>query len=408
MAQLIVQSGELKGQTFPLKEETTLGRLRSCDITINDEELSRKHSKILLHKGKYLLLDLQSRNGTYVNGKRVQKQLLQPGDKITVGNTTLLFVEKNSTHTRNLSGKKIGKYLVGKKIYSHPLYLCYQAKQTTLERSVLLKVLQPHLTKEKKILHAFLDMAKKTGKLSQENLLQIFDVGEDQGEYFICCENVDGLPLADALQSGEIPLQHTLNTIQQLAQALLHLHNENLYHKELTPLSVFLTTHSNIKLMDVGLSPTLFGLKLPPSDANFFAKYASPELIRKKNLSPASDIYSLGILCFQLLAGIPPFQGKNPAEILKKHLQLNPPPLATIQPELPTPLTQLVDKMLSKKPIERPTAKYILDQLQSLSLPKSKKYLQVQHARTKASPAIKNAPLHRASPPKHHNSSPPK
>ncbi len=255
-----------------------------------------------------------------------------------------------------------GRYRVKRLLGQGGMGKVYQAKQIALGREVALKVLSASYYGEgdpefhKRFFHEAAIMAK----LKSPHTVTVFDYGYDEDIYYIAMELVTGRALDREIKRGVMPIPRVLSIAEQVCRSLREAHSKGIVHRDLKPGNVILTTGDEgeemVKLLDFGLAKRMTN----PDESNpdlipGSPKYMSPELIRQQPVDGRADIYGLGIMLYQMLTGVVPFDRENPLDILKAHLFEEPPPMASHNPRYPIPptLEKMVMRCLAKDPALR-------------------------------------------------------
>lgn len=272
-----------------------------------------------------------------------------------------------------LVGKVLdGRFEVIEAIGSGGMGKVYKAIQKPLERIVALKVLNTNYSagKDPGFVKRFFNEAAQTAKLSHPNTITVHDYGQtEDGIFYIAMEFVEGVTLADIIKEGPLTVARAVHVTGQIARSLREAHKLGLIHRDLKPANVMLlheeTDHDRVKVLDFGLVKTFMPEKAAANiDETALTQagvvmgsplYMAPEQARG-TADPRSDIYSLGVVLFQMLAGKPPFQSKDSIDVIVKHLNEMPPKLAAVRPDLEfsPEIEALVARMLEKQPARRP------------------------------------------------------
>jgi serine/threonine protein kinase len=364
LARLVIETGHRIGTDYPLKGELVIiGRIG--DVRIEDAKASREHSKIVKKEEGYCLFDLESRNGTFLNDKRITEALLHSGDRITIGDTVLVFVEEEE---EGLAGKEIAGFKFLEVLKRRPESILWRGWQTSLQRDVILEVLTPRLARNKAYMDRFLERARSASNYNHAHILQIFDVIREEQGAFVCYEFFEGFRLRRAFEEVQyFSPEEALEMVLQVGDALRYLHARDVIHGGLSPESILVSDEKIAKVTDVDRLKLPRALAPRGEDALFFARYRSSEDARGQALLPASDVYSLGTVFFHMVTFQPPFSGDSVQDILRKHVRQDPPDAADLNPEIPGAMAKLIGHMLSKEPENRyPNGKELLDALQDL------------------------------------------
>ena len=243
----------------------------------------------------------------------------------------------------------------------------FRARDTKLDRDVALKVLPEAVASNPTVLARFEAEAKAVAALSHPGIVAIHDFGRIDGVTFAITELLEGETLRAAVVRGPLPLVRALDVAAQLAEALAAAHAEGLVHRDLKPENVFLARDGRTKILDFGLAvrsgplartdgetetPTDPALGAPGGTPGT-AAYMSPEHARGLAVDPPSDQFSLGVVLYEMIAGVRPFRGSSPAEILSSVMRDEPQPLSERVPGLPESVRWIVERCLRKQPDER-------------------------------------------------------
>jgi eukaryotic-like serine/threonine-protein kinase len=244
----------------------------------------------------------------------------------------------------------------------------YKARQTGLDRFVALKVLPQGGQSDKESLQRFRTEARATAQLHHPNIVQIFDIGEQDALPYFSLEFVDGGSLAQKLRGQPQPPRQAVVMVETLARAIAVAHERGIVHRDLKPANVLLTAAGQPKITDFGLAKllgeqnryTIHGAILgTPS-------YMAPEQARgnMKGICPATDVFSLGAILYEMLTGRPPFQGATIFDTMQQLMHDRPRPPRAFRPELPRDLERVTLKCLEKSPADRyPLASDMADDL---------------------------------------------
>jgi len=255
----------------------------------------------------------------------------------------------------------------------------YLAEQTSLQRPVAVKVLRSELLADPTHLARFRAEALAAAGLSHPNIIQVYSIGEAGGVQYIVQEYVHGQNLRELLtRKGPLDLAAALHVMKQVASALSAAAEAGIIHRDIKPENIMLTRKGEVKVADFGLA------KLTQSDTPMNLTkvgvtmgtplYMSPEQVNGAKLDQRSDLYSFGVTCYHMLAGVPPFRGESALSIAVKHLQEAPQPLAELRPDLPPLLCKIVHKMMEKDVARRySSAVALLKDLRRLSQEHAKK-----------------------------------
>lgn len=256
-----------------------------------------------------------------------------------------------------------GRYRVVGKLGEGGMGAVYRAVQEPLGREVALKVIAPALTRDADSVERFRREAKAASSLSHPHIVTVFDFGEDAGLLFLAMELIPGVGLDVALRRGPMPPQRAIPILRGVCAALAEAHAHGIIHRDLKPQNIMLTSTSTqqdvVKVVDFGIA------RLSDQGNSTLTRtgavvgtpgYVAPEFFDGASASPTSDLYAVGVVAYELLAGVAPFPSGSPREILKAVLFGELQPLHVVAPHVPAPLEQLVMSLMSKDPTKRPSS----------------------------------------------------
>ena len=352
---LQIERGPSAGTSYLLENEITLGR-DSTQSTINiaDQKASRRHARIFKEKNKYFIEDLQSKNGTSLNGKPVdKKEPLEPGDYIRIGFTWISFGEDLEIERIN---KQITHYEILEKTSSMdgPGY-CFKVRQSGLDRIVSLNLLPPTIIRTNpQIKQRFRQHARSLAKLNHENIAVMLDFEAQESYLYFTTEYLEGSSLAMLLAREKIiPLEKTLEIGIAIAKGLAHAHSRQVIHQDITPSNVMVCDRRVI-LKGFGMAAILYELKDSFSGLVGRLEYFSPEQVGKRNIDFRTDMFSFGVILYEMLAGRPPFSAENPEDLLKMIENDPPPAITSYNPDIPGEVEHLIYQCMEKEPDQRP------------------------------------------------------
>lgn len=240
-------------------------------------------------------------------------------------------------------------------IGSGGMAVVYKAVDTLLERRVAVKVLRRRFASDPEFLERFQREARAAANLDHPNVVTVFDVGKDGDRHYIVMEFVDGQDLKTLIrQEGRLSVAEALDIATQISAGVGHAHKGGVVHRDIKPQNVLMTQDGSAKVADFGIARALSESGLTDSDTVWGSPtYFAPEQAAGESPTPASDVYSIGVVMYEMLAGSPPFQAENPTALAMKHLREEPPPLSVRNPKVPPRLDWIVRKVLSKEPSAR-------------------------------------------------------
>lgn len=252
-------------------------------------------------------------------------------------------------------GKKLDqRYRIMKLLGQGGMAAVYLAEDTELARNVAVKIPLPHTAQP--FAQRFVKEAVTLAKLSHEHIVNIYDANIDQDIHFIVMDYVDGIPIDQLLKNKHPLLIHdVLQIVLQVCRGLSYMHNEDVIHRDLKPANILLAKSGIVKISDFGLARQLASeTKLTKSGELLGTMtYLSPEQAKGEQATKQSDIYTLGIVLYELLTGKPPFDATEPVAVLLKHIQEPLPDPRKLNADIPASLYHVLQKATAKEPTER-------------------------------------------------------
>jgi eukaryotic-like serine/threonine-protein kinase len=249
-----------------------------------------------------------------------------------------------------------GRYQVTHLIARGGMALVYRAQDVLLNRPVAIKTLYPELSADPQFVAGFRREAQAAANLSHPNIVPVFDWGEDDGTYFIVMELVDGTSLADMLRGGRtLTASHSATLMAQVAAALGYAHRNGVVHRDVKPGNILIASDGQVKVTDFGIAQAMSVEDQLAEEGSVMgtATYFSPEQAEGAPVDGRSDIYSLGVVLYEMLAGRPPFIGDSPVAVSSQHVHGTVPPPSEFNAGIPTELQAIVMEALAKSPDRR-------------------------------------------------------
>ena len=243
-----------------------------------------------------------------------------------------------------------GRYEIGDIIGAGGMAIVYKAKDTLLNRTVAIKVLREQYVSDEGFIRRFRREAQSAASLSHPNIVSIYDVGKDGNEEYIVMEYVKGQTLKEIIrEEAPFPAEKAIYIVRQIAEALAHAHANHIIHRDIKPQNILVTNDGRIKVTDFGIARAASAATLTNTgDIVGSVHYLSPEQAKGAQTNEQSDIYSLGIILYELLTGKVPFDGDTPISVALKHIQEQPELPSKIVPSIPAELDAVVMKALAK------------------------------------------------------------
>jgi serine/threonine-protein kinase len=247
-----------------------------------------------------------------------------------------------------------GRYRIVRKLGSGGMANVYLAEDEELGRRVAIKILNDRHANDEQFVERFRREAKHAAGLSHPNIVSIYDRGEAEGTYYIAMEYLEGRSLKELIQSrGPAPVSIAIEYVRQILSALRVSHRTGVIHRDIKPHNVLVDGEGRLKVTDFGIARAGPSQMTEAGSIVGTAQYLSPEQAQGAPVSESSDLYSVGIVLYELLTGEVPFSGESPVEIAMKHLSRVPAPPSSLRPEIPHDLDLVVMRALAKDPEER-------------------------------------------------------
>ncbi len=257
------------------------------------------------------------------------------------------------------AGQKLGRYTVIEPIGSGGMGAVYRARDERLERFVAIKILSPGLVTGEESRRRFRKEALALAKLSHPHIAAVYDVGEQDSVDYLVMECVPGQTLSATLKAGALTIEHATSILLEIAGALEEAQEQGVIHRDLKPANVMITPRGHAKVLDFGIAKLLAPIA-PDATASMETGlligtplYMSPEQAQGNTVDARTDLWSLGIIYFQLLTGQTPFEGDSNIAILHAIISDPPTPLRALRPDAPQLANQIIGRCLQKDPVSR-------------------------------------------------------
>ncbi len=231
----------------------------------------------------------------------------------------------------------------------------YKAKCTMLNRFVAIKVLKEEFSNDQEFLKRFSIESQASAGLSHSNVVSVYDVGEQENIHYIVMEYVDGITLKEYLEEkGALPFDEALDFSVQIASALNHAHRKGIVHRDIKPQNIILTKDKQLKVTDFGIARAASTYTMKVDDSGFgSAHYCSPEQASGRYTDEKADIYSMGVVMYEMFTGKLPFESENSVSVAIKHIQEEPVSPREVNPEIPEAVEAVILKAMAKEQSER-------------------------------------------------------
>jgi tRNA A-37 threonylcarbamoyl transferase component Bud32 len=258
-----------------------------------------------------------------------------------------------------------GRYQVKSRIARGGMATVYLATDLRLERRVALKIMHGHLADDSQFKERFIQEARSAARLAHPNVVNVFDQGQDNDVAYLVMEYLNGITLRDLLTEHKVlTAEQTLDILEAVLSGLAAAHKSGIVHRDLKPENVMLADDGRIKIGDFGLARAVSANTATGAALLGTIAYLSPELVTRGIADARSDIYAVGIMMYEMLAGEQPFRGEQPMQIAYQHANDSVPTPSTKNPNVPAELDELVLWATAREPAERPRdARIMLEQV---------------------------------------------
>lgn len=354
MAKLRIVDGPLSGTEFVLKGGAAVaGRHVDCAIPLPDPKVSRNHAEFIPEPDdQFSIIDLGSSNGTLVNGIPLppsMPRLLSGGDEIRIGGNTLRFFAGDAV----IPDIEIPGYQLEDILAEGGMGSIFLARNRETGQAAAIKILHPGYARHEEFVKRFIQEARAAGRLTHPNIIKVYNVGKTvSGRYYFTMELVRGPTLTQRIPS--LTPSETTRMFLEIADALDYAHKRGIIHRDIKPDNILIDQDDEPKLTDLGIA-VLDQKDMMQSGPRVLGTphYMSPEQAAGKNITAATDTYSLGATFYHAFSGQPPFDAATPEQIMIRHVRERPRPLSDVAPSIPKDIAAIVDKTLAKNPEDR-------------------------------------------------------
>ncbi len=372
LPRVTVLSGSSRGKSANVgPQPIVIGRDSDCGIVIDEPLISRKHAQVSFLNGIFTLEDLGSAHGSYVNGMRAYQERITSGTQFTIGNVTFaVLVGSVAPEARPVAAQPpkpapiqarkapsggLEGFEIKEQIKTGGQVVVHRAIAKADGRQVVVKFLSttPYDAEGKFFRRKFEQQLEVGASIRHPHCVQIFGGSAAADPPYMVEEFLSGGTLLDRIRAGSLNLADVIRIVGESCDALGYLHKRDIIHRDVTPSNIMFDESGNVKVIDFGVahfanmpSATSVGMVVGK------VKYLSVEAANGARVVPESDLYSLGIIAYELLAGRPPFTGSDP-DVLAQHLRARPIPLRQINSNIPERLEWGVMKALEKNPADR-------------------------------------------------------
>ncbi len=243
----------------------------------------------------------------------------------------------------------VGRYELVERVGEGGMAVVYKAKDRLLNRFVAVKILRPEFARDDQFVDSFRKESQAAAGLQHPNIVSVYDVGREGDIQFIVMEFIDGMTLSDVIhKTGPMDYKEVVRISKQVASALNVAHQNNIIHRDIKPHNIMMTREGNVKLGDFGIAKAISEATMTETKVIGSVHYFSPEQARGAYVDERSDIYSLGIIMYEMLTGKVPFDGENPVQVALMHINDDIVPPSQVVPGVPPALEKIVMKATDK------------------------------------------------------------
>lgn len=333
-----------------------IGRKPDNDLVIDNLAVSSHHARIAKLDEGFVVQDTGSTNGLFVNGQKTAQHALKFGDQILIGKHVVVFQDDAAAPPQHAGERKdalrFGHYEIVRELGHGAMGTVYLARDTIGHRAVALKTLKPagvdaqELTDMKE---RFFREAESAKQLHHPAIVKVYEAGEEHGTAYFAMELLDGLTLKDfCAKRGTVAVKRAVEIAAFVAEALTYAHAKGVVHRDVKPENIMILSNGDIKITDFGVARLMDSTQTQSGVVLGTPNYMSPEQLIGQKVDGRSDLFSLGVVFYEVLTGVRPFQAKNIAEMLRLHEACNPPAPSTLRAEIPASVDAIVLRALQR------------------------------------------------------------
>ena len=336
----------------------TIGRKADNDLVVDNLAVSNHHARIARLDDGFVIQDTGSTNGIFLNGEKVAQHALKYGDQIMIGKHFVVFeddvaaVVAPSQAVEGGGGPRFGRYEVVKELGSGAMGTVYLGKDTVGHRTVAVKTLKPAGVDAQELAdmkERFFREAESAKQLTHPAIVKVYDAGEENGTAYFSMELLDGVTLKEfCAKRGMIAVKRAVEIAAFAAEALAYAHGKNVVHRDVKPENIMILSNGDLKLTDFGVAKLLDASQTQSGVVLGTPNYMSPEQLIGAKVDGRSDIFSLGVVLYELLTGVKPFPARNIAEMLRLHEAHTPPAPSTLRADVPPSVDAIVLRALQR------------------------------------------------------------
>jgi serine/threonine protein kinase len=339
-----------------------IGRKADNDLVIDNLAVSSHHARIAKLDGSFVIQDTGSTNGIFINGEKIAQHALKCGDQVMIGKHVVVFRDDMSTSAAAPAGeqngaRRFGRYEVVRELGSGAMGTVYLGRDAVGRRNVAVKTLRPDGVDAQELAEMkarFFREAESAKQLAHPAIVKVYDAGEEQGTAYFAMELLDGVTLKDfCAKRGTVSVKRASEIAAFVAEGLAYAHTKNVVHRDVKPENIMMLANGEIKITDFGVAKLLDASQTQSGVVLGTPNYMSPEQLFGAKVDRRSDIFSLGVVFFELLTGVRPFLAKNISEMLRLHETHQPPAPSTLRADVPPSIDAIALRALQRDLAQR-------------------------------------------------------
>jgi serine/threonine-protein kinase len=341
----------------------TIGRKEDNDLVIDNLAVSSHHARIARLDDAFVIQDTGSTNGIFLNGEKVAQHTLKYGDQVMIGKHLVIFQDDAAGAVSPApapaggGGPRFGRYEVVKELGHGAMGTVYLGRDTVGHRNVAVKTLRlsmgdsEELSDDRK---RFFREAESAKQLAHPTIVKVYDAGEERGTAYFAMELLDGVTLRDfCAKRGTVAVKRAAEITAFVAEAMAYAHSKNVVHRDIKPENIMILSTGDIKVTDFGVARLMDTSLTKTGTVLGTPNYMSPEQLVGVKVDGRSDIFSLGVVFYELLTGVRPFQAKNISDLIHLHETHQPAPPSTLRPEVPAAVDAIALRALQRDVAQR-------------------------------------------------------
>ena len=339
-----------------------IGRKDDNDLVIDNLAVSSHHARIARLDAGVVIQDTGSTNGIFLNGQKIAQHTLAYGDQIMIGKHIVVFqddaaVAPTPPAAEGSGAPRFGRYEVVRELGHGAMGTVYLGRDTMGRRNVAVKTLKPEGVDPQELSDMkarFFREAESARQLVHPAIVKVYDAGEDQGTAYFAMELLDGLTLRDfCAKRGTLTVKRAAEIAACVADALAYAHAKNVVHRDVKPENIMMLANGDIKITDFGVARLMDSSQTQSGVVLGTPNYMSPEQLIGAKVDGRSDLFSLGIVLYEVLTGVRPFQAKNISELLRLHQSHTPAAPSTLRAEIPPSVDAITLRTLQRDLTQR-------------------------------------------------------